>query len=364
MIIGIDASNIRTGGGKKQLEDFVSSCIDEFKDISFVIVSNKKVNKSFTKFASVKCITNDLLNSNSFFSMLSQTLYSNSYFKNNRCDFVFVPGGIFLSRFRPFFIMSQNMLPFDLNEIRNFSFSKKIKFRLIKFLQISSFNRSNGVIFLTEYAKSSIQKFLKKDIKSSIIPHGIDQNKINYYNYNKNIFNILYVSDFLPYKHNFNVFKAVSELILEGYDITLTLIGKKDKIQFPKMESFLAKKKKLNQRIKILGTVPSEKITEYYKDSSLFLFASTCENLPFILLEAISFGLPVITTDKKPMKDIVNGKNILFNSLNIEDIKNTIRVNMDKKNLIKISEKNFYASKNYTWKKNVIESLRFFKKNL
>ena len=275
MIIGIDASNIRSGGGKKQLEDFVSSIIHEFKGISFVIVSNKKTNKSLAKFNSVKCITNDLLNSNSFFSMLSQILYSNSYFINNRCDFVFVPGGIFLSRFRPFFTMSQNMLPFDLKEIRNFSFIKKIKFRLIKFLQISSFNRSNGVIFLTEHAKSSIEKYLKRNIKSSIIPHGICQNKINYYTYKKNRFNILYVSDFLPYKHNLNVFTAVSELILEGYDITLTLIGKKDKVQFPKMKSFLDREKKLNQRIKILGTVPSEKISEYYKASSLFLFAST-----------------------------------------------------------------------------------------
>lgn len=364
MIIGIEASNIRTGGGKKQLEDFVSSIIKEFKDISFIIVSNKKVNKSFTKFTSVKCITNDLLNSNSFFSMLSQILYSNSYFKNNGCDFVFVPGGIFLSRFRPFFTMSQNMLPFDLQEIRNFSTLKKIKFRLIKFLQVRTFNRSNGIIFLTEHAKSSIEKFLKRDIKSSIIPHGIYQNKINYYTYKKNRFNILYVSDFLPYKHNFNVFMAVSELILEGYDITLTLIGKKDTIQFEKMQTFLSKEKKLNQRIKILGSVPNEKITEYYKDSSLFLFASTCENLPFILLEAISFGLPVITANKKPMKDLVNGKNILFDSLNIGDIKKAILSNMDEHILTIISKKNYNASKNYTWNKNVRESLRFFKQNL
>ncbi len=364
MIIGIDASNIRTGGGKKQLEDFVSSIINEFKDISFVIVSNNNVNKSFTKCNSVTCITNSLLNSNNIFSMLSQILYSNSYFKKNKCDFVFVPGGIFLSRFRPFFTMSQNMLPFDLEEIKGFSFIKKIKFRLIKFLQISSFNRSNGVIFLTEYAKLSIEKFLKRNTKSSIIPHGIYQNKINYYSYKKKDFNILYVSDFLPYKHNLNVFLAVSELIFEGYDITLTLIGKKDKTQFSKMQSFLDREKKLNQKIKILGTVPNEKLTKYYKDSSLFLFASTCENLPFILLEAMSFGLPIITSNKKPMKDLVNGKNVLFNSLNVNDIKKSIVANMDKNILSKISEKNYQVSKNYTWQNNARESLIFFKQNL
>ena len=35
-------------------------------------------------------------------------------------------------------------------------------------------------------------------------------------------------------------------------------------------------------------------IIKHYKKCSVFLFASTCENLPFILLEAMSFGLPIL----------------------------------------------------------------------
>ena len=38
MIIGIDASNIRTGGGKKQLEEFVNYSINNNKHISFFVV--------------------------------------------------------------------------------------------------------------------------------------------------------------------------------------------------------------------------------------------------------------------------------------------------------------------------------------
>ena len=44
MIIGIDASNIRTGGGKKQLEEFVNYTINNNKHISFIVVSNKTIN--------------------------------------------------------------------------------------------------------------------------------------------------------------------------------------------------------------------------------------------------------------------------------------------------------------------------------
>lgn len=47
MIIGIDAPNIRTGGGKKHLEEFMLNCLEQDKNISFVIVSNNFVNSSF-----------------------------------------------------------------------------------------------------------------------------------------------------------------------------------------------------------------------------------------------------------------------------------------------------------------------------
>ena len=49
MKIGIDASNIRTGGGKKHLEKFVETTIKNFPEITFVIVSNNIVNSSFFK---------------------------------------------------------------------------------------------------------------------------------------------------------------------------------------------------------------------------------------------------------------------------------------------------------------------------
>ena len=240
MLIGIDASNIRTGGGYKHLQKFVQYTLEHFKNTSFVIVSNNKVNSSFEKYSSVKCVSNRLLNSNSFLSLISQLLFSNYYFKRNQCDLVFAPGGIFLSKFKPFFAMSQNMLPFEKNEINFFSLNKRLKFQLIKMLQLISFKRSNGVIFLTNYARDTVSNHINKKINTTVIPHGIYQQEGNSYNYNKNIFEILYISDFLPYKHNLNVFNAASELINEGYNISLTLIGKKDTLQYSKMQKTLS----------------------------------------------------------------------------------------------------------------------------
>ena len=72
MIIGIDASNIRTGGGKNQLENFINISIKENNNISFVVVSNKAILSNFNNNPRVICHTNYLLNSYNFLAFFSQ----------------------------------------------------------------------------------------------------------------------------------------------------------------------------------------------------------------------------------------------------------------------------------------------------
>ena len=162
MIIGIDASNIRTGGGKKHIEQFIINSNKVFgTTLTYVIVSNKITLNLLNELENVKCITNLLLNFSNVTAFISQYIFSKSYFKKSNCEIVFVPGGIFLSSFEPFVSMSQNMLPFDPYEISNFKFHKRIKFQLIKFFQLETFKNSNGIIFLHEYAKDTILRKIK-----------------------------------------------------------------------------------------------------------------------------------------------------------------------------------------------------------
>ena len=361
MIIGIDASNIRTGGGRKHLKNFISKSLDEFKNIKFILVSNSYMNSQFINETRVLCISNFLLNFNSILSLFSQLFYSNHYFTSNKCDIVFVPGGVFFSNFKPFVSMSQNMLPFDKLELNRFRLMKRIKFSLLKILQTNTFKRSEGVIFLTDYAKSNILNQIGNVKSSAVIPHGIKQQNKNNYKPNTGCFEILYISDFLPYKHQFNVTKSIVELINEGYNINLTLIGEKDKFQLKLIKKLLDENKNIRSRIKIKGKLSYSYIPKFLETSSLFLFASSCENLPFIMLEAISYGLPIITTNKKPMKDMVNGENILFDSSNVNSIKKTVKNNLNHEKLIKMSKINFLNSKNYTWDLNIIRTINYLK---
>lgn len=364
MKIGIDASNIRTGGGKNHLVNFINHSLEYDKNISFVVISNHSILSSIKLNKRITTHTNFLLNSINLFAFISQLLFSYRYFKVNNCDLVFVPGGIFISKFRPYITMSQNMIPFDDQTIKKFGLLSRIKFKLVKWFQIKTFKRSKGVIFLNNYVKNKITRNGLGKLNYKIIPHGIIHQKKNYYTFSNKPFKILYVSDFLPYKHNINVVQAVSELILEGQNIDLTLIGKKDKYQFSLINKLISSNKVLMKKIKVLGGLSNDIVLKHYKDASLFLFASTCENQPIIILEALSFGLPIISSNRGPMKYMISGDNVLFDSYKTNDIKRVIQKNMSSTKLTKLSKSNYLLSKNYNWKKNVSETIAFFKSQL
>ena len=361
MILGIDASNIRTGGGKKHLDIFIRNTISLYSDVEIILVSNESIISSYKSLNKVKCISNPLLNLSNLSAFLSQLFFSKKYFKKNKCDIVFVPGGIFISSFKPYITMSQNMLPFSPKALHNFSFIGRIKFNIIGFFQILTFKRSNGIIFLNQFAKDIISAKLSSKMKYKIIPHGINQEQNILFNNIHDKFKILYVSDFLPYKHQLNVIKSVKELIQEGYNLKLTLIGRIKEKYLKKIKKEIPENLLKEKKIEILGFVPNEKILKFYRESSLKIFASTCENLPFVLLEAMSFGMPIITSNERPMRDMIYGKDVLFDSHNIQSIKSTILNNMNPEKLEIMSSKNYQLSKNYSWKKNVDQTIEFLK---
>ena len=77
------------------------------------------------------------------------------------------------------------------------------------------------------------------------------------------------------------------------------------------------------------------------------------------MLEAISYGMPVICSNKRPMCDMVYGEKIFFNSTDTDSIKEIIKNNLDYQKLQKISNENYLLSKKYNWTKNVKNTIRF-----
>ncbi|MDC3297670.1 glycosyltransferase [Flavobacteriaceae bacterium] len=266
----------------------------------------------------------------------------------DKCDIVFVPGSILFTDYLSV-LMPQNMLPFEKEESKRFSFMNRLKFYLVGIAQKYSLKKADGVIYLSKYAKNKINVFSPFS-KKTIIPHGINQSQepaqINT-DFNKsNPMQLLYVSPVYPYKHHKLLVEAIEELINDGYFIDFKIVGGGPKYKVKELKDSIS-----NKSIKYIGDVNSEDVSTYYKNADVFIFASTCENLPITLLEAMSYGLPIICSNYGVMPEVHNySSEFFFDPTNKDSIKNSISKAYYNINVLnKEAIKNKFLSSQYNW---------------
>ncbi|MET3536384.1 glycosyltransferase family 4 protein [Chryseobacterium limigenitum] len=360
MILGIDATNIREGGGVTHLKEILINANPQQYGFSKVVIwSNQKTLDILPNYNWLLKINNKWLNKSFIISFLYQSLLMSSDIKNHKCDLLFVPGGTFLGSFSNIVSMSQNMLPFEKEEYMRFpKWSSRLKFKLLQITQSYTFRKSKGIIFLTNYAKNYIINFANLNPSANIvIPHGIRasfinkpkiQKHIEFYNEN-NPFKFLYVSIITEYKHQWNVAEAILKLRQEGYPVTLDLVGGYTVEALEKLKKVLLKDKEnvINYR----GLIPYDELSDVYINADGFIFASTCENMPIILIEAMTAGLPIASSDKEPMGEVLENSAFYFNSVSVDSIYNSLKdylLNPEKRTIN--SENTFNKAIRYTWK--------------
>jgi glycosyltransferase involved in cell wall biosynthesis len=120
----------------------------------------------------------------------------------------------------------------------------------------------------------------------------------------------------LTEQKNFTLLVQSYKLAFErGLNWPLLIIGDGD--ERIKIEKLLTQHK-LNMQIYLLGHL--ENPYPYIKNSGAFVLSSNYEGLPVVLLEAMSCGLPVMTTQVGQVNKIVKpGMGIVLDSDNIDD---------------------------------------------
>ncbi len=68
------------------------------------------------------------------------------------------------------------------------------------------------------------------------------------------------------------------------------------------------------------GEVPHRELPHIYRQADLFVYASSCENMPNILLEAMASGLPIACSNCGPMPEVLRDAGLYFNPESHEQI--------------------------------------------
>ena len=250
--------------------------------------------------------------------------------------------------------MFRNMIPFDIELRKKMPFGlQTLRNWLLERLMIKSMASADLVIFISNYARSIIENRTKL-VSAITIPHGISQafrkqkNELPRPTFLPKGEYILYVSRFDAYKHHDQVIKAYSKLDNEK-KINLVLIGEKSGVEFERAEK-LVNELHLQSRVYIVGAVPYKSLPAVYHHAHLTLFASSCENCPNILLEALGAGRPVLSSNVMPMPEFGEDAVGYFSPFDSENIFKAISKCLEDKNYAKeLAEKALLQSKKFDW---------------
>lgn len=370
MRIGIDASNIGGGGGVTHLKEILAYLPTQ-KEIEKVnVFASQKVLNQIPDNKLIHKMTFPAFNKGLLHRVIFQLWVYDKHIKQN-CDILFSITGDYLGNFKPVAGMSRNMLLYERDIWKEIKQPKEImRFWLNYIKQKRCFSKASGVLFISQFAKDYVLKKLTlKNKQIAVIHHGISprfqvkvSKQLSIENYSENKpFKLLYVSTVHVYKHQWNVVSAVALLRQKGYPIELDLVGGVIfKPAGKKLEKTIQENDSENKFIHYHGHVPYDKIDEFYKNADGIIYASTCENMPNILIESMASGLPIVCSNKQPMPEFLKENGIYFDAKNVKSIANAIEemlLNPEKRESMAI--RNFEEVKKYSWEITANETFSF-----
>jgi glycosyltransferase involved in cell wall biosynthesis len=107
--------------------------------------------------------------------------------------------------------------------------------------------------------------------------------------------------------------------------------------------------------------VVADHMHAWYQNADLFVFASSCENMPIILMESMVSGLPIASSNFGPMPEVLGSNGVYFNPEDSESISKSIQILIDSKELRTKMARDSYASvQTYSWQKCANDTFQFF----
>lgn len=365
--IGIDASRNRSGGAKAHLVGILSEADPNAHNIDKVHVwCYEKLAKSLPRRSWLVTHSPEVLERSIIHQLWWQFWNLSTEVRNQKCDILLNTDAGTVNFFSPCVVMSRDMLSFEGGEIKRFGLTKaRLRLFLLRYVQIASLKRASGAIFLTNYASNVIQKYTGKLKQVAIVPHGVGQNFIQDTNggnwdLSDGVIQTLYVSNASMYKHQWHVIKAISILRKEGYKVELLLAGAAEGIAKDRVLAELNLSDPKSEFVKITSIVDHENVPALLRSSNLFIFASSCENMPNTLVEAMASGLPIACSNRGPMPEVLGEAGIYFDPELPESIATAVRQILDDRDLrVEKATSAKQLSEQFSWKRCADETMEY-----
>ena len=227
-------------------------------------------------------------------------------------DIVYYAGGSFDAVLPPpvaRVVDFRNMLPFDYAARRRYGLGwMRLRHWMLRYVHGHAMRRADCVIFVSNHGRKVIDDALKsRRGASKVIRHGVRW--------------VAFPLDgeiaarlpdrFVLYLSTIDAYKAQVELVEAWARLPRPAIqGLKLVLAGPAYGPYLKQVRKAVRRYRLdddvvfLGKVPKEQVATLVEQAELNLFLSGCENCPYILLELMRAGRPLLVSACQPMPEL------------------------------------------------------------
>jgi len=192
---------------------------------------------------------------------------------------------------------------FKLNQV-----CRTLDYKWINKLEEWWISRANRLIGLSQAIVDLTSRYFRIKLNNlPIVPNPID---IEIFSPNpaikKNEFSVLYVGRLEFRKGVHLLIKAIPQVLKKIPQAKFTFIGNDCG-----MKSFLLNKVselEIRNHVEFIDQLPRDRLIEYYQQSSLCVIPSIWENHPYVILEAMACGKPVIACDIGGISEIIKNR--------------------------------------------------------
>jgi glycosyltransferase involved in cell wall biosynthesis len=244
------------------------------------------------------------------------------------------------------------------------TFFKRIYF---PFMIKQAVKRSEKIIAVSKNTKKEIIKFtniVEKKIAVTLLAANrfptseiTDEKKFLEEKYGIASDYLLFVGMIEPRKNINLIIESLTKI--EDEDIKLVIVGKKGWMTEELFERI--KVNNLENKVIFTGFVPDKELSVFYKNARVFLYPSLYEGFGIPVLEAMSQGCPVITSNISSLPEVVGGAAILIDPENPEELADAVnKICKDDKFREELILKGFENAKKFSWKKTAQQTLGIF----
>ena len=251
-----------------------------------------------------------------------------------------------------------NVAPFSRAAWNSEGYATRFRMLLQRQAILSSVKRASKVLALSKTCKEILVLNGIDGEDIFVSPNGVEQ-KLCQSSPNKNLLRthtidreyVLYVSHFHRYKNHLRLIDAFSLLPDPTRSaFKLVLVGEPFNRKYYRDVLARVDSKGLKDTVAVIPGLDREELSILYSSATLFVFPSLIENSPNILLEAMCFGLPILSSSLDSMPEFCGHVAVYFDPYSVTDMSSKMECclrNNDR--MLRLARNAKKRSRRYSW---------------